>query len=777
MQLEKANKLSFFLVYLISLCLILGTVGCASKQEKEADHLKRASRYLESKEYKKAIIELRNVVQLNPENDKAYYDLGEAYLKLNKGREAFQAFSRAVSINANNLQAQVRLGQLYLLGKKIDEAKKKAELVLEKDPKNIEALLLLSSIQVREKDLDSAIDTLERAISFEPKAFRPRLSLARIYLIKHDFSNAEKTYLEAIDLDPKSRIPYLELSQLYARKGELAKAENLLKKLISATPSDYQNLYFLASFCEAQRKFDLAEKYYLEAVNKAPRDDIGPLVNVARYYARRRKYQKAVAEMNKAVERKPENLNLLATLAQLHLDFGKTEEAEQTIDKVLERDKGHIMANFIKGRLYLIRRDFAHASEKFQFVTHERPKFASGYYYLAVSRAAQGQIELAKEALIKTVELNPHMGQARLMLAEIYLKSMDKELAREQIDAVLKMAPNNIRALMLDASLKIFEKDRKGAEERFRQVLKLAPKFSPAYVKLGVLYALENKKTEALDSFKKALEVNPFQVDALKLLAAFFIRDQKFTKAIKLCETYKEKVKDNKRAVSFIEYLEGNISMAKRSGNEAITHYRRAIDLNPNAVSAYVGLARAYLFENRQREAIEEYNKIIMKKPGFLPAYMALGSIYQQEGDYEKAEKCYREALEIKKDFAPAANNLAWILAKLGKNIDEALGYAQVAKEKMPDSAAVMDTLGWIYYLKGSYLNAISEFHDSLEKSPQNPVINFHMGLAQYKINQLNKAKEYIKKALDLDPKFEGASEARKILAKIQNDKNISRSD
>ena len=111
---------------------------------------------------------------------------------------------------------------------------------------------------------------------------------------------------------------------------------------------------------------------------------------------------------------------------------------------------------------------------------------------------------------------------------------------------------------------------------------------------------------------------------------------------------------------------------------------------------------------------------------------------------------------------------LAWNLADRGGNIDEALTYAQIAKEQMPDSPAVMDTLGWIYYLKGSYLNAIAEFQDSRARDPNNAVINYLMGLARYKNNEKDKAREFIGKALELDPNFQGADEARKVLKELQ---------
>jgi Tfp pilus assembly protein PilF len=86
----------------------------------------------------------------------------------------------------------------------------------------------------------------------------------------------------------------------------------------------------------------------------------------------------------------------------------------------------------------------------------------------------------------------------------------------------------------------------------------------------------------------------------------------------------------------------------------------------------------------------------------------------------------------------------------------------------MPKSAAVMDTLGWIYYLKGSYLNAISELQDSVGLEPDNPVINYHLGLAYYKNNQPDAAKEFLEKALKIDPNFKGADDARRILVTYQ---------
>src|SRR4030042_4370184 len=102
-------------IMLVSFALLFAS-GCASKEEKKASHFKKAKEYIAKNELRKAVIELKNVVQLDPKDDAAYQELGEAYLKLKEPREAFQAYSRAVSANPENLKAHVRLRQMLMLG-------------------------------------------------------------------------------------------------------------------------------------------------------------------------------------------------------------------------------------------------------------------------------------------------------------------------------------------------------------------------------------------------------------------------------------------------------------------------------------------------------------------------------------------------------------------------------------------------------------------------------------------------------------------------------------
>ena len=80
-----------------------------------------------------------------------------------------------------------------------------------------------------------------------------------------------------------------------------------------------------------------------------------------------------------------------------------------------------------------------------------------------------------------------------------------------------------------------------------------------------------------------------------------------------------------------------------------------------------------------------------------------------------------------------AANNLAWMYAETGENLDMALQLAQAAARRLPNNPAIQDTLGWIYYKKGLATLAIAPFQKSIELDPKNPVFHYHLGLAHLK--------------------------------------------
>jgi Tfp pilus assembly protein PilF len=167
-------------------------------------------------------------------------------------------------------------------------------------------------------------------------------------------------------------------------------------------------------------------------------------------------------------------------------------------------------------------------------------------------------------------------------------------------------------------------------------------------------------------------------------------------------------------------------------------------------------------------KAKSSYLAAIEKDPNSLGAYMAMGMIYESEKKYVEARDYYVKALKLNPSFAPAQNNLAYIYAEKGGNIDVALDLAQKAKEQVPADPYISDTLGWIYYKKNVPSRAIVYLKEANEKIPNHPVIKYHLGMSYYKNGNLDLAKKELNQALKIDPNFEGAEETRATLKLIK---------
>jgi len=81
--------------FIIIFFVYIAMYGCSSDEEKKVSHLKKGRAYFDKGEYKSALLEFKNAVQIDPEYIEAYINLGETYLKSANPQEAFRAYSIA----------------------------------------------------------------------------------------------------------------------------------------------------------------------------------------------------------------------------------------------------------------------------------------------------------------------------------------------------------------------------------------------------------------------------------------------------------------------------------------------------------------------------------------------------------------------------------------------------------------------------------------------------------------------------------------------------------
>jgi len=203
--------------------------------------------------------------------------------------------------------------------------------------------------------------------------------------------------------------------------------------------------------------------------------------------------------------------------------------------------------------------------------------------------------------------------------------------------------------------------------------------------------------------------------------------------------------------------------------DEAIVEYQKAIQLEPKGLLSYMQLGRVYEVQGKPDEALAEYQKALAVAPNTPAVIGAMGNVYLTKNDLKSAQQYFEKANTLAPHDPMIQNNLAWIYALQGQNLDVALSLATQAKQAAPDMVPINDTLGWIHYKKGNYIIAVGLLSDVVNKIPESAEYRYHLGMALSGAGQKDRAREELRKSLQLAPPLKGddARQAQDTLAKL----------
>ena len=151
--------------------------------------------------------------------------------------------------------------------------------------------------------------------------------------------------------------------------------------------------------------------------------------------------------------------------------------------------------------------------------------------------------------------------------------------------------------------------------------------------------------------------------------------------------------------------------------------------------------------------------------PNSPDAHFALGSAYQQKGDTANAIIAYKRTIALSPMDPRAYNNVAYLYAAEGKNLDEALALAQKAQDLRPDSSEILDTLGFVHYQRREYQKAEPVLKRATDLAGSNATILYHLGMTYYKLGRRDEAASTLRRVLQLQETIPQAPEIRAVLS------------
>ncbi len=763
----------------------LAIIGCpAGDKTQSTQNIENARNFMIQDNPQAAAIEYRNAIQEDPNNEVALFELAEVYTVLNQYETAMRFYHLAANVNTGNVLPLRRLAQIHLANGQLLEARTYVNRIFAIDPVYVPALQILADIQVRERDRNAALETLKKAAAIDPENIDTHLGTARIFLEAGDNQGAERALQEVIAIDPSHQEASLSLTDLYVSTGRPLEAEHLLTAIAATSGAEPRKFTNLARFLETRGRFDEAEENYQKAAAAAP-EDVFPLLNLAEFYSRRNIKDSALETMVAAQSLGKQTDAVLTELGRIYLDFGMTAQAESALNRVLDQNSTYAEALFEKGRVMMARNNFQRALDFFDTAITQNPAHARAYYYRAICiqnggasnrsnqkifRAAAGMLDdpaafekdQIKASLQVAVAIDPDLIAARIRLIEAYLLEQDARNAREQLTQVLKHRDPDLKLLTLQAAIHVLENDFASAEQLLARMVAQRPGHIPTYVRLGALTRAMGKPDQALEVLRTAHDQAPDNRDLIRMMADIYVENRQFQAALDMVDLFQKKTETGSEA--FFENLKGEVHLARGDIPTALVHFESAIKDRSDYVPPRMHAAGIYHRRGDVIRALAHYQAVENLDPAHGQALMAIGFIHDAAARYDLAKAYYRKVLDLDPGHANAANNLAFILADQPEHLEEAYRLAVMAREKQPKDPHVLDTLGWIYYQKGNYLSARSELEESLDIFPDNALATFHYGMTLYRLQEYEKARSFLNRALSLDDSFKGADTARKVL-------------
>ena len=205
--------------------------------------------------------------------------------------------------------------------------------------------------------------------------------------------------------------------------------------------------------------------------------------------------------------------------------------------------------------------------------------------------------------------------------------------------------------------------------------------------------------------------------------------------------------------VPFIPNFLGAVYTGLGQKDEAITSYRKALEINPDNATTHNNLGVALNSLGRHKEAVSCFQKALELNPDYTVAHMNLANNLNTIGKYEEAVASYERALELNPDHADTHNNLGAALNSLGRYGDAAVSFKK-AVEINPASAEAHNNLGATLNSLGRYEEAVASCHRAVKLNARFPEAHMNLGNSLSAMGKYEEAVGSYQMALELNDRY-----------------------
>jgi tetratricopeptide (TPR) repeat protein len=217
----------------------------------------------------------------------------------------------------------------------------------------------------------------------------------------------------------------------------------------------------------------------------------------------------------------------------------------------------------------------------------------------------------------------------------------------------------------------------------------------------------------------------------------------------------------------------GNALADQGRMDEAIQHYRRAIELKPGDVEAYNNLGNRLAQQGKFPEAMEQYSRALRVKPDDAKALYNSGLTLSVQGALDEAIPYYERAIQIEPDYIEAHNNLGNALSRRGRLTEAIQHYKRVLQLK-PDFAQVHYNLANAFARQDKVDEAASHYSHALQLKPDYAESHYNWGNMLVTHGRTNEAMRHFRQALNLASAQTNVAVAAAVRARIESLRSVA---
>ncbi|BAY37666.1 tetratricopeptide repeat protein [Nostoc sp. NIES-2111] len=458
--------------------------------------------YSQSKQPEKALVAIKEAIELQPKNPNLYNSKSQLLSNLEKYPEAEVAINKAIGINPRVIFYMTR-----------------------------------SNIYAKQKKWELTLADLSKAIDISPHFYEAYFLRGSLYYNQKTWDLSLADFSKLIDIDSQySLLAYIVRSDIYSKqkKWELALAD--LNKVITLEPRAVLAYIVRSDIYSKQKKWELA----LADLNKAI--IINP--HSAKAYATRgliyfqqKKWELALADLNKAIIINPQLAESYATRGLIYFQKKKWELALADLNKAIILNPQFAEAYATRGLIYFQQKKWELALADLNKAIILNPQFAGAYLTRGLIHYQQKKWELALADLNKAITPDLQSAELYAVRGSIYSEQKKWELALADLNKAITLNPQLAEAYAARGVVYHAQKKYILALAEYNQALAKDEKLLLGINNIGLIKYEQGAIDEAVKQWQQAINLNNKSAEPHLALAVALYRKGEQETAYKVAQT------------------------------------------------------------------------------------------------------------------------------------------------------------------------------------------------------------------------------------------------